>query len=101
MSRMGLICCLIIRGRVQQVGYRAWTERAALKRSVQGWVRNRSDGTVEAMFTGLPEAVEAMIEACRQGPPGARVEAIELRASTHDDYDLCRPGELFSVLPTV
>ena len=99
MSRMA--CCLIIRGRVQQVGYRAWTERTALERGVTGWVRNRRDGTVEAMFSGLPEAVEGMIEACRQGPPGARVVAIEQRASTPADHDLIRRGELFSVLPTV
>jgi acylphosphatase len=95
---MELIC--VIRGRVQQVGYRAWAQRTALERGVAGWVRNRRDGTVEAMFSGLPEAVEGMIESCRQGPPGARVVAIEQRASTPADHELIRPGERFTVLPT-
>jgi acylphosphatase len=92
---------VVIRGRVQGVGYRAWTEHEALRRGLQGWVRNRRDETVEGVFAGTAEAVTAMIESCRSGPRGARVEAIDARAGTADDLTPCRPGERFSVLPTV
>ena len=63
---------VVIHGRVQGVGYRVFTEYAALDRGLAGWVRNRRDGAVEAVFAGPPEAVAAVIEACRRGPPGAR-----------------------------
>src|SRR5262245_12961592 len=66
---------LMIRGRVQGVGFRAWIEYTALERGLEGWVRNRRDGAVEAVIAGPAAAVAAMIEACRQGPPGARVDA--------------------------
>ncbi|TNC13321.1 acylphosphatase [Methylobacterium terricola] len=65
---------IIVRGRVQGVGYRAWTKGVAEARGLTGTVRNRPDGSVEACLAGPAEAVAAMIEACRQGPPGARVE---------------------------
>jgi len=94
------ICHVVIRGRVQGVGYRAWTEYTALEIGLEGWVRNRRDGTVEALFAGPQEEVEAMLEACRQGPPGARVAAVDRQEATHDDLALRRPGELFSVLMT-
>ncbi len=68
---------VIISGRVQAVWYRGWTVDEATVRGLDGWVRNRRDGTVEAVFQGAPVAVEAMIEACRQGPPAARVTSIE------------------------
>lgn len=89
---------VIIRGRVQGVGYRAWTEVAALGRGIEGWVRNRRDGTVEAMFSGEDVDVAAMIAQCRRGPPGARVEAIDQREATPDEIALRRGDELFSVL---
>ena len=89
---------VVIRGRVQGIGYRVWTEYTALERGVQGWVRNRRDGTVEALFAGPAEAVAAMIEACRQGPPGARVDAIDQREADPSELALRRRGELFSVL---
>ncbi len=95
-----MICRVVIRGRVQRVGYRAWTEYTALELGLEGWVRNRSDGTVEALFAGPQSEVEAMLAACRQGPPGARVEAIDEQEATHDDLALRRPGELFSMLMT-
>jgi len=63
-------------GRVQGVGYRAWTEREAVKRGLGGWVRNRRDGTVEAEFDGPAEIVADMIAACRQGPPAADVSEV-------------------------
>jgi acylphosphatase len=89
-----------VRGRVQGVGYRAFVEHEAIERGLGGWVRNRRDGAVEAVFAGAEGAVNAMIEACRRGPFGARVDALDQRAGTADDLKLRRAGELFSVLPT-
>jgi acylphosphatase len=94
------VCRVVIRGRVQRVGYRAWTEYTALELGLEGWVRNRSDGTVEALFAGPANDVAAMLEACRLGPPGARVEAIDRQEATQDDQALRHAGELFSVLTT-
>ena len=91
---------VIVRGRVQGVGYRAWTEIAALERGLEGWVRNRRDGSVEALFIGAKDDVAAMIEDCRNGPPGARVDALDQREARPDDLALRRRGELFSVLPS-
>jgi acylphosphatase len=65
-----------IEGRVQGVWYRGWTVEQALARGLTGWVRNRTDGSVEALFHGPCEAVLAMVEACRQGPPSAEVFAV-------------------------
>jgi len=89
---------VVIRGRVQGVGYRAWTEVAALERGLQGWVRNRRDGAVEALFGGPEDEVAAMIAQCRRGPRGARVAAIDQREATADEIALRRGDELFSVL---
>jgi acylphosphatase len=89
---------VFIRGRVQGVGYRVWTEYTALECGVQGWVRNRHDGGVEALFAGPEDTVAAMIEACRNGPPGARVDVVDQREASPDELTLRRRGELFSVL---
>jgi len=71
------ICRLArISGRVQMVWYRAWTLQEAEKRGLSGWVRNRRDGSVEALFCGHPSSVEDMLAACRGGPPRARVTSI-------------------------
>ncbi len=67
-----------ISGRVQGVGFRAWAERQAAALGLSGWVRNRADGGVEAVFSGPEEAVETMLAACRQGPRHARVDAVEV-----------------------
>jgi acylphosphatase len=91
---------VVIRGRVQGVGFRAWTECTALERGVQGWVRNRRDGSVEALFVGPAETVAEMIEACRHGPPGARVDFVDQRQAVPDELTLVRRGELFSLLGT-
>ncbi|MEE8626550.1 MULTISPECIES: acylphosphatase [Methylobacterium] len=64
---------IVVQGRVQGVGYRAWTKGVAEAKGLFGTVRNRLDGSVEARIAGPAEAVGAMIEACREGPPGARV----------------------------
>jgi acylphosphatase len=69
---------LRIRGRVQGVWFRGWTCEQAIARGLAGWVRNRSDGSVEALLVGPPAAVDAMIAACRHGPTHARVDAVAL-----------------------
>jgi acylphosphatase len=91
---------VVVRGRVQGVGYRAWTEGEALRHDLDGWVRNRRDGTVEAVFSGPEEAVATMIAACREGPRGARVDAVDV-GEGGELLALRRPGERFSMLPTV
>jgi acylphosphatase len=68
---------LVIAGRVQGVWFRGWTVEEAGLRGLSGWVRNRRDGTVEAVFAGSPTAVDAMIEACWRGPPAASVHHVE------------------------
>ena len=67
-----------MRGRVQGVFFRDTCRRAALAQGVSGWVRNRSDGCVEALFEGQMGAVDAMVAWCRVGPPYAAVEAVEV-----------------------
>ena len=74
---------LRITGRVQGVGYRAWAIDTARRLGLRGWVRNRADGSVEALATGHDDALAAMIEACREGPPAARVA--EVAASDAED----------------
>ncbi|WP_375407806.1 acylphosphatase [uncultured Methylobacterium sp.] len=69
---------VVIRGRVQGVGFRVWTRTEAQRLGLSGHVRNRSDGSVEAVFVGPDAAVSAMVEACRRGPPGARVEDVDI-----------------------
>jgi acylphosphatase len=73
---------LRISGRVQGVAYRAWTVRQASLLFLSGWIRNRRDGSVEAVLSGPEEAVRTMIERCRQGPPGALVSAITEQVET-------------------
>ncbi len=65
---------LRVRGRVQGVFYRASTQQRAAQLGVAGWVRNRSDGSVEIEAEGAPAAVEALVTWCRSGPSGARVD---------------------------
>jgi acylphosphatase len=80
------ICRLArISGRVQMVWYRAWTVGEAEKRGLSGWVRNRKDGSVEALFSGPAGAVEAMIGACREGPPQAEVTDIAVQPAKAPD----------------
>jgi acylphosphatase len=67
---------LRLTGQVQGVGYRFWMTRTAVSLGLRGWVRNRTDGSVEALVTGAPEAVAAMIEASGKGPLGAQVSDV-------------------------
>ena len=75
---------LIVTGRVQGVGYRLWTTRIAARLGLRGWVRNRADGSVEAVVTGPLEAVEAIVEASREGPYGARVTDVTVTPDRDD-----------------
>lgn len=70
---------VIVTGSVQGVSYRAWTQSEARARGLAGTVRNRDDGSVEAVFSGAPEAVAEMEALCRSGPPGARVADVTAR----------------------
>lgn len=90
----------MIHGRVQGVGFRAFVEHEAGRCGIEGWVRNRRDGAVEAVFKGAPAVVEDMIDACRRGPMGARVDALHQREGADEDFKLRHSGEMFSVLPT-
>ena len=90
-----------IRGRVQGVGFRYWVEEQAMARNLEGWVRNRRDGSVEALFAGPADVVSEMIASSRRGPPSARVEAVQEEPASVDALNLRRPGERFSVLPTI
>jgi acylphosphatase len=92
---------VMIQGVVQGVGYRAWVERQAAARGLQGWVRNRRDGSVEAVFAGRSDAVTEMIAACRRGPPMAKVNAVHDETGNADALKLRQPGERFSVLLTI
>ena len=70
---------LRISGRVQGVGFRDWLVGEAKARGLSGWVRNRSDGTVEAMVSGADAAVQDMLRACTQGPPASTVSGIDIK----------------------
>ncbi|HYR66853.1 MAG TPA: acylphosphatase [Reyranella sp.] len=86
---------LLIVGRVQGVGYRDWVLRTARNLGLRGWVRNRTDGSVEVLIVGEEAAVSAMIEACRRGPAHARVDNVDVQPA-----DLADVPESFTQLPT-
>ena len=70
-------CRVVVRGNVQGVFFRESARRQAEARGVAGWITNRSDGAVEAVFEGDREAVDALVEFCRHGPRGADVESVD------------------------
>ena len=76
---------LSIVGRVQGVGFRAWAVDEAMRRNLRGWVRNRRDGSVEALIIGQADAVAAMAAACRRGPPLAAVDTVRQNPADDDD----------------
>ncbi len=86
---------VVISGRVQGVGFRAFVERRAYKHGVRGWVRNRRDGTVEALFIGDERALGEMETACRRGPSMAMVIQLDRFDATDDGSDSfkARPTE--------
>jgi acylphosphatase len=79
-----------IGGHVQGVGYRAWMAKETRARDIRGWVRNRLNGDVEALFAGPPDAVEALCAACWRGPPQALVDKVEVVEA--DPAALAGPG---------
>ena len=85
---------VVITGRVQGVGFRFWVEAEAVSRGLAGWVRNRRDGAVEAVFFGEDDAVGAMLEACEEGPASALVTGV-----TVSDTDQTPSG--FEILRTL
>ncbi len=86
---------LRISGQVQGVGFRAWMVRRAVQLGVNGWVRNRGDGTVEALLFGDAASVEELLRDCRRGPPGAMVALIR------EDLAEPEPEPGFRAAPTV
>jgi acylphosphatase len=98
---MSAIRQVTIRGRVQGVGYRAWVEHEATARGLEGWVRNRRDGSVEALFAGPADVVTDMVARCRRGPSSARVDAVTDEPADSQVLNLRHAGERFSVLPTI
>jgi acylphosphatase len=72
----------VVTGRVQGVGFRMAAAERARSREVAGFVRNRSDGTVEAAFEGDPDAVDALLAWCRRGPRGARIDDVTVELET-------------------
>ena len=89
---------LTVRGRVQGVGFRAFVEDEGLRRGLDGWVRNRRDGAVEAAASGPAEEIDSWIAVLRRGPPGSRVDGIETKEADESAAE-AEPG--FSVLPTI
>ncbi len=71
---------VVVHGLVKGVGFRVSVARRAQSRGVAGWVRNRVDGTVEAVFEAEPDAVDALVAFAREGPRGAEVDAVEVAA---------------------
>ncbi|MCW4015860.1 MAG: acylphosphatase [Candidatus Bathyarchaeota archaeon] len=70
---------IFVSGRVQGVFFRVETRHEAMKRNVTGWIRNTSDGKVEAIFEGEKENVDGLIDFCRNGPPEARVTQLDIQ----------------------
>src|SRR5437763_16921681 len=75
---------LFVLGRVQGVFYRGWSVATARALGIRGWVRNRRDGSVEMLVQGEAEQVDAMIARCREGPPAARVDRVEVVEETEE-----------------
>ena len=90
----------VVHGRVQGVGFRAFVEYTAERLGLEGWVRNRRDGTVEAVFVGPEQSVTAALEACRAGPRHGHVDRIDVEEAPSKLLGQRRSGERFSVLAT-
>ncbi len=99
MNEAGHACRQVrVHGRVQGVFYRAWTQRTAQSLGLAGWVRNRRDGTVEALLCGPRTAVEEMLKRMHDGPPAAQVDRVDaVQCANHGDE--CS-SDIFEILPT-
>lgn len=100
MTANDCIVHVTITGRVQGVGFRAFVEGEARARHLDGWVRNRRDGAVEAVFSGPDNVVNDMLSACRRGPPLSRVDGVDVDPGT-EAWLRVSSGSGFAVLPTV
>lgn len=92
---------MIVRGRVQGVGYRAFVLSRAEAYGVAGWVRNRRNGDVEAVLAGPAGAVKALCEICREGPPRAAVATLDISPADHSELSDTNTQESFVLRPTV
>lgn len=92
---------VMIRGRVQGVGYRVWLAQTAESYGLDGWVRNRRDGSVEALFAGADATVAEMIAKCHHGPSASRVDAVAVEEAGAELLAQRGADERFSILPTV
>jgi acylphosphatase len=75
---------VVVTGKVQGVWFRAWTVEEAAKRRLRGWVRNRRDGSVEALFAGDPGKVDEMVKVCHEGPPLAQVATVNAQDASDE-----------------
>jgi acylphosphatase len=85
---------ILIHGRVQGVSFRAWTQHQAQLHGLTGWVRNRRDGSVEALFAGPGDLVDVMLKACQGGPAGSYVEKVEVVGETWPDAEISSRFEI-------
>ena len=91
---------VVVRGRVHGVGFRAFVEEEATARALAGFVRNRRDGSVEAVFAGPADIVDAMIAACQRGPRAAWVDTVEVYEADDNAFEIAGRGARFLVLAT-
>jgi acylphosphatase len=91
---------LTIHGRVHGVGFRAFVEHEAVQRGLEGWVRNRRDGSVETLIAGDERVLNEIIEVCGRGPAVARVDRMDVEEADASELARREPGERFSVLQT-
>ena len=85
---------IIIKGKVQGVGFRYWLYKAAMQRNIEGWVRNKISGAVEALLIGNDTEVNSLIKLCRKGPPSSEVTKVNIK-----DYEkkcLNKPFEIIN-----
>ena len=78
---------VVVHGTVQAVFFRETTRKTAESHGVTGWVRNRGDGTVEALFEGTPDAVEALVAFAREGPNAAKVDRVDVEDAAPEGHD--------------
>lgn len=97
---MKILAHLSIKGIVQGVGFRAFVESEAEARGLEGWVRNRRDGSVEAVVFGEKNAIESLAETCREGLPSSRVASVEVSEADPAALSLRPAGKKFAMLPT-
>jgi acylphosphatase len=91
---------LMVRGRVQGVGFRQFVAEEAEAHGLRGWVRNRRDGAVEALVVGSEDSIATFSEVVRRGPGSAAVEQLVAERADEKELSLRQPGEQFSILPT-